>query len=239
MALANPETRAALTLLSAKAVRERAHRMLAIGLDGKLPNFRIDLDRMDSVVDLVLDTTRNAYPSFDVPFHSRWRHFVSQWRRSLGCRRRPTPAGLTGQRVPAPNSTWPSSASSSMPAPVHRGATAIPAPDQPSAVRKDWGSPASPCSRTAPSRRHHPSLCAPMPTSSRILTLPISRAACRSRTSIRWSDWTAAPTCCVAWASWWPRSRTSSAAATRRGPAASTTGLRRWQRAASCPRRRS
>jgi len=57
---ANPETRAALTLLSAKAVRERAHRMLAIGLEGRLPNFRIDLARMDSVIDLVLETTRNA-----------------------------------------------------------------------------------------------------------------------------------------------------------------------------------
>ena len=77
MALANPETRAALTLLSAKAVRERAHRMLAVGLDGGLPNFRVDPDRMESVIDLVLDTTRSAYPSFDVPFHSRWRHFVA------------------------------------------------------------------------------------------------------------------------------------------------------------------
>jgi hypothetical protein len=75
LSLANPETSAALTLLSAKAVRERAHRMLAIGLEGKLPNFRIDLDRMDSAVELVLETTRNAYPSLDVPFHSRWRHF--------------------------------------------------------------------------------------------------------------------------------------------------------------------
>jgi hypothetical protein len=63
--------------LSAKAVRERAHRMLAIGLDGRLPNFRIDLDRLDDAVDLVLETTRNAYPSFEVPFHSRWRHFVA------------------------------------------------------------------------------------------------------------------------------------------------------------------
>ena len=77
MSLANPETSAALTLLSAKAVRERAHRMLAIGLEDKLPNFRIDLDRMDGAVDLVLETTRKAYPSFDVPFHSRWRHFVT------------------------------------------------------------------------------------------------------------------------------------------------------------------
>ena len=76
MSLANPETSAALSLLNAKAVRERAHRMLAIGLDDKLPNFRIHLDRMDSVVELVLETTRKAYPSFAVPFHSRWRHFV-------------------------------------------------------------------------------------------------------------------------------------------------------------------
>ena len=77
MSLANLETSAALSLLNAKAVRERAHRMLAIGLEGKLPNFRIQVDRMDRVVDLVLETTRKAYPSLDVPFHSRWRHFVT------------------------------------------------------------------------------------------------------------------------------------------------------------------
>ncbi|MGZ5871740.1 MAG: DUF1688 family protein, partial [Bradyrhizobium sp.] len=75
--MANPETSAALSLLNAKAVRARAHRMLAIGLDDQLPNFRIHLDRMDSVVDLVLQTTRKAYPSLEVPFHSRWRHFVA------------------------------------------------------------------------------------------------------------------------------------------------------------------
>jgi hypothetical protein len=51
--------------------------MLASGLDDKLPNFRIDLDRMDPAVELVLQTTRKAYPSFEVPFHSRWRHFVA------------------------------------------------------------------------------------------------------------------------------------------------------------------
>src|SRR5271167_2227113 len=76
VSLANPETSAALSLLNAKAVRERAHRMLAIGLDDKLPNFRVRLHKMDSVVELVLKTTRKAYPSLEVPFHSRWRHFV-------------------------------------------------------------------------------------------------------------------------------------------------------------------
>jgi hypothetical protein len=74
----NPDTSAALSLLSARAVRERAHRLLAIGLDDKLQHFRIDLGRMDAAVDLVLDTTRTAYPSLDVPFHSRWRHFVAR-----------------------------------------------------------------------------------------------------------------------------------------------------------------
>jgi hypothetical protein len=74
--LADPQTSAALSLLSAAAVRERAHRMLALGLEDRLPNFRIDLDRLDATVDLVLKVTHDAYPSGAIPFHSRWRHFV-------------------------------------------------------------------------------------------------------------------------------------------------------------------
>ena len=70
------DTATAFSLLSAQAVRERAHRMLAIGLEDKLPHFRIDLRRLDEAVDLVVDTTRQNYPSLVVPFHSRWRHFV-------------------------------------------------------------------------------------------------------------------------------------------------------------------
>ena len=88
MSPAHPETSAALSLLNAGAVRERAHRMLAIGLEDRLPNFRVHLDRMDGVIDLVIETTRKAYPSFDVPFHSRWRHFVAngdnRWADSAG-----------------------------------------------------------------------------------------------------------------------------------------------------------
>jgi hypothetical protein len=74
---ANSETSVALTLLNAAAVRSRAHRMLTLALDDKLPNFRIHPEKMDGVVDLVLQTTRDAYPTLDVPFHSRWRHFVA------------------------------------------------------------------------------------------------------------------------------------------------------------------
>jgi hypothetical protein len=72
-----PETAAAYSLLSAQAVRDRAHRMLAIGLDDKLPNFRVDLTRLPGAAERTLAATLKTYPSLDVPFHSRWRHFVT------------------------------------------------------------------------------------------------------------------------------------------------------------------
>lgn len=66
----------AYSLLSAQAVRSRAHRMFALGLDDKLPHFRIELRRLEDAIDLVHDTLLRNYPSLDVPFHSRWRHFA-------------------------------------------------------------------------------------------------------------------------------------------------------------------
>jgi hypothetical protein len=73
----NDDTAAALSLLNAAAVRARAERMLALGLADKLPHFRVDLDRLDQAAELVAATTRKNYSSLDVPFHSRWRHFVT------------------------------------------------------------------------------------------------------------------------------------------------------------------
>lgn len=74
----NPEAAAAFSLLSAEAVRTRAHRLLALGLEDKLPHFAVDLARMADATDLVLAVTRASYPSLDVPLHARWRHFVVQ-----------------------------------------------------------------------------------------------------------------------------------------------------------------
>ena len=68
------EETAAKSLLSAPAVRERAHKMLALG--DSLPNFQVDLARLDDTAQLVIDMTRAAYPTLDIPFHSRWRHFA-------------------------------------------------------------------------------------------------------------------------------------------------------------------
>ena len=69
------ETQAAMSLLTAAAVRERAHQLLQAGLDGRLEHFTVDLDRLDACADEVVATIREAYPSLDIPFHARWRHF--------------------------------------------------------------------------------------------------------------------------------------------------------------------
>jgi Protein of unknown function (DUF1688) len=70
------DTAAALSLLNAAAVRMRARNMLKLALFDRLPNFRLNMLRFDDAVDLVIATMEKNYPSLDVPFHSRWRHFV-------------------------------------------------------------------------------------------------------------------------------------------------------------------
>jgi Protein of unknown function (DUF1688) len=75
-AVMDDATAAALSLLNAAAVRRRAERMLALGLADSLPNFRVDLARLDDAAEFVAAITQKNYPSLDVPFHSRWRHFV-------------------------------------------------------------------------------------------------------------------------------------------------------------------
>ena len=141
-----------MSLLSAEAVRERAHRMLALGLDDKLAEFprrsrppgrRGRSGAGDDAQGLSL--ARRAV-SFALAAFRRRR------RRSLGRRRRPRPTGPIAPRARARNSISPSSACCSMPARARRGATAIPRPDQPSAARKGWRWRASRCSRAARSR---------------------------------------------------------------------------------------
>lgn len=62
-------------LLTPAAVRERAEEMLRIGVEGGLEHWRVDLDRLPDVARYVADLTRERYPTLDVPFHARWRHF--------------------------------------------------------------------------------------------------------------------------------------------------------------------
>jgi hypothetical protein len=67
---------AARSLLSAGAVRERAHEMLAAGLRGELTHFTVDLESLSTAAAVVSELIRVNYPDLKVPFHARWRHFV-------------------------------------------------------------------------------------------------------------------------------------------------------------------
>jgi uncharacterized protein DUF1688 len=70
------DRRAALTLLSAAAVRERAGEMLGAGLDGRLDHFTVHPDWLAAAAVIVANVVRTNYPDLAVPFHARWRHFV-------------------------------------------------------------------------------------------------------------------------------------------------------------------
>jgi hypothetical protein len=70
------DTEAALSLLTPAAVRERAQVILEAGLAGRLDHFSVDPARLAQAADFTVAVTREAYPSLDIPFHSRWRHFV-------------------------------------------------------------------------------------------------------------------------------------------------------------------
>ena len=69
-----PDSPAA-ALLDAGAVRERCHELLATGERGALPHFVVDMERLAVAADYVAGEVRRRYPSLDIPFHSRWRHF--------------------------------------------------------------------------------------------------------------------------------------------------------------------
>ncbi|OJH36302.1 URC4/urg3 family protein [Cystobacter ferrugineus] len=62
-------------LLGPRAIRERCRALLELGLEGRLEHFRVDMARLPAVADYVLEVTREAYPTLDIPVHSRWGHF--------------------------------------------------------------------------------------------------------------------------------------------------------------------
>jgi hypothetical protein len=65
----------ALSLLSPAAVRARSRQLYAAGLSGGLTHFRVHPEKLGTLAEYVLETIRQNYPSLDIPFHARWRHF--------------------------------------------------------------------------------------------------------------------------------------------------------------------
>lgn len=70
-------------LRSPEAIRERCGEILARAETDSLAHFRLHRERLDAATDYVMATIENNYPDFEIPFHSRWRHFevggVDRW----------------------------------------------------------------------------------------------------------------------------------------------------------------
>jgi len=64
-------------LLSAAAVRERAHELLDLAIEGDVEGWSVDLSRLDEAAALTAAVTRERYPDLAIPFHARARHFVA------------------------------------------------------------------------------------------------------------------------------------------------------------------
>lgn len=70
------DQKSAQTLLTPAAVRASAGAMLNLARADQLFHFRLDESKLESCAVYVLDVIRANYPTLDIPFHARWRHFV-------------------------------------------------------------------------------------------------------------------------------------------------------------------
>ncbi|MEG5136724.1 MULTISPECIES: URC4/urg3 family protein [unclassified Microcoleus] len=75
MKLHNIELEAVEYLRTPAAIRQKCDRLFNLASENKLRYFRVDLSQLDKAANYVIDTTRQQYPDFNIPFHSRWRHF--------------------------------------------------------------------------------------------------------------------------------------------------------------------
>lgn len=62
-------------LRSLTTVRSQCRKLYQLGLENKLSHFSIDEARLTEVVDYIHKIIVVDYPTLDIPFHSRWRHF--------------------------------------------------------------------------------------------------------------------------------------------------------------------
>jgi len=62
-------------LRSPQGIRDRCGQLFALASANQLQHFQLDLTQLDRTADYVIEVMRSAYPTLQIPFHSRWRHF--------------------------------------------------------------------------------------------------------------------------------------------------------------------
>ncbi|MGD1898772.1 MAG: URC4/urg3 family protein [Phormidesmis sp.] len=73
--MTSAEQAAVAYLQQPQAIRDRTQQLFDLAQSNQLEHFTCDLSKLDKVAEYVVETTQQLYPDFDVPFHSRWRHF--------------------------------------------------------------------------------------------------------------------------------------------------------------------
>ena len=74
--IAHPTAEAAIAYLqSPQAVRDRTRALFALAQQEQLDHWRYHPDALPFAAAYVLDVMQRQYPTGDIPFHSRWRHF--------------------------------------------------------------------------------------------------------------------------------------------------------------------
>ena len=63
-------------LRSPATIRERCRRVYEAARSDLLEHFRLVPERLPDAVETVVAEIRKNYPALDIPYHSRWRHFV-------------------------------------------------------------------------------------------------------------------------------------------------------------------
>jgi len=73
----NDPAQAVAWLRTPEAIRARCHELLALGERDALPNFSVHFDRLPAAADYVAQVIRENYPTLQIPYHARWRHFAA------------------------------------------------------------------------------------------------------------------------------------------------------------------
>ncbi|MFC3676872.1 URC4/urg3 family protein [Ferrovibrio xuzhouensis] len=74
----NDPAQAVAWLRTPEAIRSRCHELLSLGEREALPNFQVHFDRLPATADYVAQVIRENYPTLQIPYHARWRHFAAQ-----------------------------------------------------------------------------------------------------------------------------------------------------------------
>ena len=81
---AAPVSDAVAWLRRPEAIRERCGQLLAAAEARRSDHFRVVRDRLPALADYVSEEIRANYPSLEIPYHSRWRHFSAGGRDRWG-----------------------------------------------------------------------------------------------------------------------------------------------------------